>query len=122
MFPALTRLRDEGVIHARSMGVNCPQLVRRCLDVADRDIHLLARRYSLIDHVHAAEQLLPAARNKDVGFMMASALNAGLLRGAPRYNDGASGRQRCAAWRASTASTWLPPRCTSASRPTLPDR
>jgi D-threo-aldose 1-dehydrogenase len=89
-FPELTRLRDEGVIDAWGMGVNCPQPILRCLEVADSDMHLLASQYSLVDHANAVEQVLPAARDKGVGFVMGSALNAGFLGGAPRYNYGAS--------------------------------
>lgn len=88
-FPALTRMREEGVIDAWGMGVNCPQPILRCLDVADSDIHLLASQYSLVDHAKAVEQLFPAARAKGVSFVVGSALNAGFLGGAPRFNYGA---------------------------------
>ena len=44
----------------------------------------------MVNHADAVEQLLPAARNKSVGFGMLSALHAGFLGGAPRYNYGAS--------------------------------
>lgn len=87
-FPALTRLREQGVIDAWGMGVNCPQPILRCLDTADSDIHLLASQYSLVDHANAVEQVFPKAREKGIGFVMGSALNAGFLGGAPRYNYG----------------------------------
>ncbi|MFN3433879.1 MAG: aldo/keto reductase [Sphingomonas sp.] len=87
-FPTLTRLRDEGVIDGWGMGVNCPQPILRCLEVADSDVHLLASQYSLIDHANAVEQVFPAARDHGVSFVMGSALNAGFLGGAPRYNYG----------------------------------
>ncbi len=87
-FPALTRLREEGVIDAWGMGVNCPQPILRCLEAADSDIHLLASQYSLIDHANAVEAVFPAARARGVDFVMGSALNAGFLGGAPRYNYG----------------------------------
>ncbi|KQN20623.1 L-fucose dehydrogenase [Sphingomonas sp. Leaf33] len=87
-FPALTRLRDEGVIDGWGMGVNCPQPILRCLEVADSDIHLLASQYSLIDHATAVEQVFPKARAAGVSFVVGSALNAGFLGGAPRYNYG----------------------------------
>lgn len=70
------------------MGVNCPQPILRCLEVADSDVHLLASQYSLVDHANAVEQVFPAARDKGVSFVMGSALNAGFLGGAPRYNYG----------------------------------
>jgi D-threo-aldose 1-dehydrogenase len=87
-FPALTRLREEGVIDAWGMGVNCPQPILRCLDVADSDVHLLASQYSLVDHANAVEQIFPVARAKGVSFVVGSALNAGFLGGEPRYNYG----------------------------------
>lgn len=87
-FPALTRLREEGVIDGWGMGVNCPQPILRCLEVADSDVHLLASQYSLVDHANAVEQVFPKAREAGVSFVMGSALNAGFLGGAPRYNYG----------------------------------
>lgn len=87
-FPALTKLREEGTIDAWGMGVNCPQPILRCLEVADSDIHLLASQYSLIDHANAVEQVFPAARAAGVTFVMGSALNAGFLGGEPHYNYG----------------------------------
>ena len=87
-FPALTRLREEGVIDGWGMGVNCPQPILRCLEVADSDVHLLASQYSLIDHANAVEQVFPAAREKGVSFVVGSSLNAGFLGGAGRYNYG----------------------------------
>jgi len=87
-FPALTRLRDEGVIDGWGMGVNCPQPILRCLETADSDVHLLASQYSLIDHDNAVEQVFPRAREAGVSFVVGSALNAGFLGGEPRYNYG----------------------------------
>lgn len=87
-FPALTRLREEGVIDGWGMGVNCPQPILRCLEVADSDVHLLASQYSLIEHDNAIEQVFPKAREAGVSFVVGSALNAGFLSGEPRYNYG----------------------------------
>ena len=87
-FPTLTRLREQGVIDGWGMGVNCPQPILRCLEVADSDVHLLASQYSLIDHANAVEEVFPAAREKGVSFVVGSALNAGFLGGQPRYNYG----------------------------------
>ena len=87
-FPELTRMRDEGLIDGWGMGVNCPQPILKCLEVADSDVHLLASQYSLIDHHDAVEQVFPAARAKGVSFVIGSSLNAGFLGGAGRYNYG----------------------------------
>jgi D-threo-aldose 1-dehydrogenase len=87
-FPALTRLREEGVIDGWGMGVNSPQPILRCLEVADSDVHLLASQYSLIDHANAVEAVFPKAKAAGVSFVVGSALNAGLIGGEPRYNYG----------------------------------
>ena len=87
-FPELTRMREEGLIDGWGMGVNCPQPILKCLEVADSDVHLLASQYSLIDHRDAVEQVFPAAREKGVSFVVGSSLNAGFLGGAGRYNYG----------------------------------
>jgi len=87
-FPALTRMREEGLIDGWGMGVNSPEPILRCLEVADTDIHLLASQYSLIDHAEAVERVLPAARKHGVTFVVGSALNAGFLGGEPHYNYG----------------------------------
>lgn len=64
-FPALTRLREEGVIDAWGMGVNCPQPILRYLETADSGLHLLASQCSLVDHADdAVEQGFPKARQK----------------------------------------------------------
>ena len=87
-FPELTRMREEGLIDGWGMGVNCPQPILRCLEVADSDVHLLASQYSLVDHANAVEQVFPAARAADVSLVVGSSLNAGFLGGADRYNYG----------------------------------
>lgn len=87
-FPELSRMREEGLIDGWGMGVNSPEPILRCLDVADSDVHLLASQYSLIDHANAVEHVFPVARAKGVSFVMGSALNAGFLGGAHRYNYG----------------------------------
>ena len=87
-FSALSRMRDEGMIGGWGMGVNCPEPILRCIDVADPDICLLASQYSLVDHKTALEKVFPKAREAGVGFVVGSSLNAGFLAGRPRYNYG----------------------------------
>ena len=87
-FPALSRMREEGTIGGWGMGVNCPQPILRCLEVADPDVCLLASQYSLVDHKTALEQVFPKARQAGVSFVMGSSLNAGFLAGQPRYDYG----------------------------------
>jgi D-threo-aldose 1-dehydrogenase len=87
-FPELTRMRDEGLIKGWGIGVNTPEPILRLLEVADPDICLLASQYSLIDHKNALDQVFPAARAKNVSFVIGSSLNAGFISGSPRYNYG----------------------------------
>jgi len=87
-FPALSRMRDEGIIRGWGVGVNTPDAILRVIDDADPDVCLCARQYSLIDHAHALEGLFPAVRAKKVSLVMGSALNAGFISGSPRFNYG----------------------------------
>ena len=87
-FPALSKMRDEGMIGGWGMGVNCPEPILKCLEVADPDICLLASQYSLVDHKTALEKVFPKAREAGVSFVVGSSLNAGFLAGQPRYNYG----------------------------------
>jgi D-threo-aldose 1-dehydrogenase len=87
-FPELTHMREEGLIKGWGIGVNTPEPIMRLLEVADPDVCLLASQYSLIDHKNALNQVFPAARAKNVFFVIGSALNAGFISGSPRYNYG----------------------------------
>src|ERR1700761_4629022 len=87
-FPELTRMREEGLIKGWGIGVNTPEPILRLMEVADPDVCLLASQYSLIDHKNALNQVFPAARAKNVSFVIGSSLNAGFISGSPRYNYG----------------------------------
>jgi D-threo-aldose 1-dehydrogenase len=87
-FPALSKLRDEGVIRAWGVGVNTPMAILKVMEDADPDVCLCARQYSLIDHADAVRDLFPAVRAKNVSLVIGSALNAGFISGSPRFNYG----------------------------------
>jgi D-threo-aldose 1-dehydrogenase len=87
-FPELTRMREEGLIKGWGIGVNTPEPIMQLLEVADPDVCLLASQYSLIDHKNALDQVFPAAKAKNVSFVIGSSLNAGFISGSPRYNYG----------------------------------
>jgi len=87
-FPALSKLRDEGVIRAWGVGVNTPFAILKVIEDADPDVCLCARQYSLVDHADALHRLFPAVHAKNVSLVMGSALNAGFISGSPRYNYG----------------------------------
>src|ERR1700743_2464191 len=87
-FPALSKMRDEGIIRAWGIGVNTPEPILKVINDADPDVCLCARQYSLIDHAKTVNELFPAVRAKKVSLVMGSSLNAGFLSGSPRYNYG----------------------------------
>ncbi|MGX9426302.1 MULTISPECIES: aldo/keto reductase [Bradyrhizobium] len=87
-FPALSRMREEGIIKAWGIGVNCPEPILRVIEIADPDVCLCASQYSLVDHANAVNQVFPAVRQKNVSLVIGSALNAGFISGSPRYNYG----------------------------------
>jgi D-threo-aldose 1-dehydrogenase len=87
-FPALTRMREEGIIRAWGIGVIRPEPILRVIEIADPDVCLCASQYSLIDHANAVNQVFPAVRNKNVSLVIGSALNAGFISGSSRYNYG----------------------------------
>ncbi len=87
-FPELTRMREEGLIKGWGVGVNTPEPILRTLEVADPDVCLLARQYSLIDHANALNHVFPKVRDRGVSLVMGSSLNAGFISGSARYNYG----------------------------------
>lgn len=88
-FPALSRMREEGIIKGWGVGVNTPYAILKVIEDADPDVCLCARQYSLIDHANAVEQVFPAVRAKGVSLVIGSSLNAGFISGSPRFNYGA---------------------------------
>jgi D-threo-aldose 1-dehydrogenase len=87
-FPALARMKSEGIIKGWGIGVNTPEPILRVMQEADPDVCLLASQYSLIDHANALNNVFPVARQREVKFVIGSSLNAGFISGSPRYNYG----------------------------------
>ena len=87
-FPALSRMKAEGIIKGWGIGVNTPEPILRVMREADPDVCLLASQYSLIDHTNALNSVFPMARQRNVNFVIGSSLNAGFISGSPRYNYG----------------------------------
>lgn len=87
-FPALSRMREEGTINGWGLGVNSPEPILKLIDVADANVCLLARQYSLIDHARALHEVFPKARGCGMKFVVGSSLNAGFISGSPRFNYG----------------------------------
>lgn len=77
-YPALERLRAEGVVRAIGVGMNQTSLLARFLRESDVDAVLCAGRYSLLDQ-GAAEELLPEAAARGRSVVVGGVFNSGLL-------------------------------------------
>ncbi|MDN0199850.1 aldo/keto reductase [Streptomyces sp. S.PNR 29] len=81
-YPALERLRAQGVVGAIGVGMNQSALPARFLRETDIDVVLLAGRYTLLDQDGLAE-LLPEAAARGRSVVIGGVFNSGLLT-APR--------------------------------------
>ncbi|MFH9657451.1 aldo/keto reductase [Streptomyces sp. NPDC017248] len=81
-YPALERLRAEGVVGAIGAGMNQTGMLARFLRDTDVDVVLCAGRYTLLDQ-DAAGELLPEALRRGVSVVVGGPFNSGLL-AAPR--------------------------------------
>ncbi|MFF4394451.1 aldo/keto reductase [Streptomyces sp. NPDC001480] len=77
-YPALEKLRAEGVVGAIGAGMNQAGMLTRFVRETDVDVVLCAGRYTLLDQSAAAE-LLPAAAERGVSVVVGGAFNSGLL-------------------------------------------
>ncbi|MFE6486192.1 aldo/keto reductase [Streptomyces sp. NPDC057757] len=77
-YPALEKLRAEGVVGAIGVGMNQTGMLTRFLRDTDVDVVLCAGRYTLLDH-RALTDLLPAAHERGRSVVIGGAFNSGLL-------------------------------------------
>lgn len=77
-YPALERLRDEGVVAAIGAGMNQTEMLARFVRRLDLDVVLCAGRYTLLDR-SANDDLLPACLDRGVSVVLGGVLNTGLL-------------------------------------------
>ena len=77
-YPALERLRAEGVVKGIGLGVNEAEMCARFAEAGDFDTMLLAGRYSLLEQP-ALDVFLPLALRKGIGVMMGGVFNSGIL-------------------------------------------
>ncbi len=87
-FRVLTRLREEGVIKSWGIGVNTTEPIELALELDDAnpDLCLQATHYTLLNHDRALQRLMPTAQEKDVGIVVGSPYNSGVLLGGSHYN------------------------------------
>ena len=77
-FPALVRLRDEGVIGAVGLGTNFPSVVARLVGRVDLDTVLLAGRCTLLDR-SGPDEAFAACAEHGVTVLAAGVFNSGVL-------------------------------------------
>jgi D-threo-aldose 1-dehydrogenase len=76
--PALSQLRDEGVIGAYGAGMNQSAMLHRFVTETDVDVVMLAGRYTLLEQ-GARQDLLPACAERGVAVVNVGVFNSGLL-------------------------------------------
>jgi D-threo-aldose 1-dehydrogenase len=79
-YPALDRLRSEGVVGAIGAGMNQAEMLARFAREADFDCFLLAGRYTLLDQGGLAE-LLPLCLERGIAIVAGGVFNGGILAG-----------------------------------------
>jgi D-threo-aldose 1-dehydrogenase len=86
-FRVLARLREEGVIKAWGLGVNRVEPCELAIEMTENrpDAVLLAGRYTLLDHEHALQRLMPAAAEKDVDIVIGGPYSSGVLTGGSHF-------------------------------------
>ena len=77
-FPALSKLRDEGVIKSFGAGMNQSKMLAEFVKHTDLDVVMLAGRYTLLEQ-GPLDDLLPLALEKNVSIVAAGVFNSGLL-------------------------------------------
>ncbi|MDP9889072.1 aldo/keto reductase [Pseudarthrobacter enclensis] len=82
-FPALVKLRDEGVVTAIGFGVNEADVCLAAVKETDSDCVLLAGRYTLLEQ-EPLDDLLPTCESRGIGVVLGGVYNSGILATGPR--------------------------------------
>ncbi len=77
-YPALDRLRAEGVVRAIGAGMNQAEMLARFAREGDFDVFLVAGRYTLLDQAALAD-LLPLCVEKGISVVVGGVMNSGIL-------------------------------------------
>jgi D-threo-aldose 1-dehydrogenase len=85
-FPALVKLREQGVVRAIGAGMNFWQPLLTFVQSCDIDVVMLAGRWTLLDRSGAP--LLQACEERNVAVVAAAPFNSGILSRAKPQSDG----------------------------------
>ena len=77
-YPALDRLRREGILRAVGVGVNAWRVCQAAVEAADFDCVLLAGRYTLLEQEPLAS-FLPLCERRQIGVIIGAPFNSGIL-------------------------------------------
>ncbi|HEY7131309.1 MAG TPA: aldo/keto reductase [Candidatus Limnocylindrales bacterium] len=77
-FPALARLREEGVVRGIGAGMNQSAMLARFAREGDFDVFLLAGRYTILDQ-DGLDELLPLCLERNIGVLIGGVMNSGIL-------------------------------------------
>lgn len=84
--PELTKMREEGLIKAWGLGVNTTKPILETIKVADPDIFLSAKQYSLIYHEDDLNNVFPVCEKEGISLIIGAPLNSGFLAGKDRFD------------------------------------
>ncbi|WP_181347404.1 aldo/keto reductase [Thalassobacillus sp. CUG 92003] len=92
-FRVLSRLLEEGVINSWGLGVNTTEPIELVMELeeAQPDVCLSATQYTLLQHERALQRMMPTAAEKDVGIIVGSPYNSGVLLGGDHFNYAKAG-------------------------------
>jgi D-threo-aldose 1-dehydrogenase len=77
-YPALHRLREQGVVRAIGVGMNRTAMLARFAREAEMDVFLVAGRYTLLDQ-DALGELLPLCLERGISVLVGGVMNSGVL-------------------------------------------
>ena len=77
-WPALARMREQGIVHAVGVGMNQSAMLARFAQEGDFDVFLVAGRYTLLDQ-GALSDLLPICERRRISVMVGGVMNSGVL-------------------------------------------
>lgn len=77
-YPALRKLRAEGVVSAIGVGMNQAEMLARFARECEFDCFLVAGRYTLLDQI-ALKELLPLCLQKGISVVIGGPYNSGIL-------------------------------------------